>query len=58
MNSFRHRQDKAQKRTVVIFSSSEKLMDIADRIYAIDKGKVVFGGNKENLRKLIREGIQ
>ena len=58
MNSFRHRQDKAQKRTVVIFSSSEKLMDIADRIYAIDKGKVVFSGNKENLRKLIREGIQ
>ena len=58
MNSLRHRQDKAQKRTVVIFSSSEKLMDIADRIYAIDKGKVVFGGNKENLRKLIREGIQ
>nr|WP_115093481.1 ATP-binding cassette domain-containing protein [Synechococcus sp. UW106] len=56
MPSFRHRLDKTQKRTVVIFSSSEVLMEKSDRVYAMDKGRVVFNGTKEQLKKLVRKG--
>ena len=56
MPSFRYRLNKSQKRTTIIFSSSEVLMDKSDRIYAFDKGRVVFSGTKEQLKKLVRKG--
>ena len=56
MPSFRYRLNKSQKRTIIIFSSSEVLMDKSDRIYALDKGRVVFSGTKEQLKKLVRKG--
>ena len=56
MPSFRYRLNKSQKRTTIIFSSSEVLMDKSDRIYALDKGRVVFSGTKEQLKKLVRKG--
>ena len=55
MGSFRHRLDKTQMRTTVVFSSSDKLMDKADRVCVIDNGRILFNGNKRNLQELIKK---
>lgn len=55
MGSFRYRLDKAQKRTTLVFSSSDKLMDKADRVCVIDNGRILFNGNKRNLQELIEK---
>jgi len=55
MGSFRHRLDKAQMRTTVVFSSSDKLMDKADKVCIIDNGRILFNGNKRNLQEIVKK---